>query len=546
MTAALWQSAFMAALFGLHPLHVESVAWIAERKDVLSAFFGMLTILCYHWYVKRPAVGRYLPVFIFFALGLMAKPMLVTLPFVLLLLDFWPLRRFVVGAAPVAGAIRQNSGVGFLIYEKVPLLMLTAVSSVITFIVQQESGTVGSLTIYPFQIRIANALVSYSAYIGKMFWPVNLAVLYPHPDMLPAWQTAASCLLLIGISLLAIRTVRHRPYFAVGWLWYLGTLIPVIGLVQVGSQAMADRYTYVPLIGLFIIVAWGVPELLAAWRLRKAWLTGAAMLTLSALMVLSWLQVRYWKDSVALFEHTLNVTGSNHIIHTNLGNALVSRGEFDHAIGHYTQALRIRPDSAEVHNNLGVAFNRQGKVDKALEYYVAALRLNPAYVEAYNNLGTVRVTQGKLLEGLSHYHQALALDRDNARAHNNVGLVLVRQGKIEEAIFHFREALKAMPGYAGALNNYKQALAWQQKIDKAVETLAQALQLNPEVPVSADKMKRLQESRRQLDALISEYRNVLSLLPGFSPDDLNMNNYSRVSAVNNEYNRVLPLLKRDD
>ncbi len=396
LTPSLWQSAFVAALFALHPLHVESVAWVAERKDVLSTFFWMLTMLSYAWYVERPGIDRYLPVFLFFMLGLMAKPMLVTLPFVLFLLDCWPLNRFHKDSGIWEF---RNSKINFSVpqflsssvfLEKIPLLILTAASSVVTYLAQQSVAA--SLEVCPFHIRIANALVSYISYIGKMICPVHLALLYPHPRTFPGWQVAGAFFLLALITFLIIRNIRQRPWLAVGWLWYLGTLVPVIGLVQVGLQGMADRYTYIPLIGLFIMIAWGIPELLSpirirGWRYKKKWGAVFAVILILILMAATRMQVRYWKDSVTLFEHSLDVTTDNGAVHCVLGTLFLSRGNPGKAVEHYSEGLRLGPDHALlVHNNLGVALFQKGRVDEAIFHFKKALQIKSDYANALDNL----------------------------------------------------------------------------------------------------------------------------------------------------------------
>ena len=395
MTGALWQSAFVAALFALHPLHVESVAWIAERKDVLSTFFWMLTMGAYVWYVERQGFLRYLPVLLFFILGLLAKPMLVTLPFVLLLLDYWPLSRFQFGHQNGNIVIQQKSVVIRLICEKIPLFALAAASCIVTLFAQQSGGAICSFSAFPINIRIANALVSYVGYIVKMLWPHQLAVLYPHPGMLPWIQVIGACLLLVFISILAVMTLKRRPWLIVGWVWYIVTLVPVIGLVQVGSQAMADRYTYVPLIGIFIMIAWGIPELLSGWRNRKIGLSTMAVACLLVLMATTWFQVRYWANSVTLFERALAVTENNYVLHSNLGVTLFSKGRVDEAIGHFHNAMRINPRFAEVHNNLGIILIRKGKLEEAVAHFREALRIKPGYVDVQNNLEKALVLQGK-------------------------------------------------------------------------------------------------------------------------------------------------------
>jgi len=405
MTGALWRSGFVAALFALHPLHVESVAWVAERKDVLSTMFWMLTMWAYLGYTKRPGVKRYLLILLFFALGLMAKPMLVTLPFVLLLLDYWPLGRIWLGQSgiehPVANqaniaAKKPRTQVFRLLLGKTPLFALAAVSSVVTFVVQKSGGAVKALEAYPFNIRITNAMVSYFRYISKAIWPQKLAILYPHPGQsLPMWHAALAGLLLVVISTVVIRAGRRCPYLPVGWLWYVGTLVPVIGLVQVGEQAMADRYTYVSLIGLFIIIAWGVPDLTAKYHYGKSALALAAASLLVALMVCSSLQVKHWKNSVTLFEHTVSVTANNPTAHYNLSLALGKKGMLQESMKHSYETLRIRPNYADAHNNLGVALTKQGRLQEAVFHFTEALRINPEYGKARRNLDKVLLIKRK-------------------------------------------------------------------------------------------------------------------------------------------------------
>ena len=385
MTGDLWQSAFVAALFALHPIHVESVAWVSERKDVLSTFFWMLTMWSYIRYVEHPFVRRYLLVVLLLALGLMSKPMVVTLPFVLLLLDFYPLDRFKLQPSNNSNSL-QRSNFFHLILEKVPLFVLVTMSSVITFYAQKMGGAVRSLQMYPIKVRIANALVSYIKYIEKMIYPSHLAVLYPHPVMIPWWKIIGASFILVSVSFLAIRIVKQSPYFAMGWMWYLGTLVPVIGLVQVGRQSMADRYTYVPLIGIFIIIAWGVPELVAKWRHKKLWLTVSATIYVTILMSMTWKQVGYWKNSMTLFKHTLEITSNNYVPYNNLGNALDEQGSTEEAIEHYLQALRIKPDFWLAHYNLAVDLIRKGDIDEAIDHFRKALQINPGDIQVKNKL----------------------------------------------------------------------------------------------------------------------------------------------------------------
>jgi Flp pilus assembly protein TadD len=470
MTGALWPSAFVAAMFALHPLHVEPVAWIAQRKDVLSTYFWVLTMWAYARYAERPRLNRYFLVLLFLALGLMAKPMLVTLPFVLLLLDYWPLGRFQFGQS--GGTDSQQRSLAFrLLLEKIPFFVLSAALSIVTYLVQQSRGVLPSLGSFPLTPRIANALVSYVIYIRKMIWPDCLAVFYPHPSRLSWWQVAGSCLLLISISSLVIRAFRRFPYLPIGWLWYIGTLVPVIGLVKFGGHGMGDRYTYVPLIGIFVIIAWGVPDLVARWHYKNIGLATIAASVLSVLMVITWLQVQYWTNNFTLFEHALDVTDNNYVAHTNLGIALKNNGRTAEAIGHFTEVLRLRPDYVQAHDNLGNILVAQGKVDEAIYHYFEALRINPNHMKAHNNLGNVLVAQGKVDEAIFHYSEALRINPDFAEVQHNLGVALFRKGKIKEAISCFQEALRIRPDFPNAYYKLKSALVAQAKLD---DTIAKA------------------------------------------------------------------------
>lgn len=384
MTGALWRPACVAALFALHPLHVESVAWVAERKDVLSTFFWILTMFAYTWYVKGSSHGRYLLVLLAFALGLMAKSMLVTLPFVLLLLDYWPLRRL---SMSVSATNDNRIGLWNVIREKLPLLTLTAGSCLVTFLAQRIGPAVQSLSQISLQARISNALVSYVKYIGKMIWPSRLAIFYPHPlNSLPVWQIAGATLLLLCITILILQKTGRYPYLTVGWLWFLGTLVPVVGIVQVGGQAMADRYTYVPLIGLFICITWAISSLVAEWSHQKVVVSILVVVAFSALATRTWFQLRHWENSIALSKHALDVTANNYLAHNNLGVELVGQRKYEEAIDHYYEALRIQPGYAEAHNNLGVALAYSGRLQEAIEHIFTALRIRPEYADAHQNL----------------------------------------------------------------------------------------------------------------------------------------------------------------
>ncbi len=445
MTGAQWRSGGVAALFALHPMHVESVAWVAERKDVLSTFFWMLTLWGYVAYVRAPRASRYTLVVAAFAVGLMAKPMVVTLVFALLLLDVWPLRRL-----ELAGA--RWSSAWPLLREKLPLFAMSLASSVITFIVQRQGGTVASGVRLPLDERIGNAVISYVAYLAKTFWPLHLAAYYPYPRTVPGVEVLASASLLIALTVGVIVLRRGRPYLLVGWLWFLGTLVPTIGIVQVGTQAMADRYTYIPLIGVFIIVAWGVGDVLRAWsrfRMPAAVAAGAALL---ACAIATRLQIRYWESSATLWKHALAVTTDNYAAHTYYGNALASQGNVDGAIAEYAEAIRIRPDYPEAHNNLGPALAAKGRMNDAIREFTEAIRLRPNYADAHNNLGVALASQGKFDAAIAQYNDALRLDPDHARARGNLGLALQAAGRTADAVRELEAAVRANPNNVEARN----------------------------------------------------------------------------------------------
>lgn len=482
MTKAVWKSAVMAALFAIHPLHVESVAWVAERKDILSTFFGMLMFLSYYRYVKERQNVYYLLTLFFFCLGLMAKPMLVTLPFVLLLLDYWPLERF--GYSHTREGTSIEDRLFFMcVREKIPLFALSVLSSVMTFFVQLRGGGVKSLGDFSLSERISNAFVSYVKYMAKAVWPDHLAVFYPHPgSTLPGWQIAAAVVLIFSITFFALRGARKLPYLAVGWLWYLGTLIPVIGLVQVGAQAMADRYTYIPLTGLFILVVWGASDLTSGWHYRKIVLvvSGAAML--SILTARTYFQVDHWKNSVSLFEHTINITRNNGRAYNNLGNALSTRGEFDKADFYLKKALRLNPENAMVLFNLGKNQFDWGHFDTAASYYRRVLKINPEHTGALNNLANLLAEKGRYDEAVSYYQAVLQIETDAADTHNNLAIVRMLQGKNREALFHFKKAVEIDPQYTTAYFNLGRLLILEGKPDEALPYAAEAIKINPTVP----------------------------------------------------------------
>jgi len=439
MTEDVWKSAFVAALFAVHPLHVESVAWVSERKDVLSAFFWFLTMGAYVRYTERPGAGNYLLVIVAFSLGLLAKPMLVTLPFVLILLDIWPLRRlpvpFTRSNKTLPDGLGGRGGAwSHALRAKLPFFFLALLSSGVTCLAQMSWKAMPSLEALPLETRLANALIAYVQYIVKMFWPTGLAFFYPYVPWWSPWMVSGAALLLTGLTILMLSYMETRPYLAVGWLWYLGTLVPVIGIIQVGSQAMADRYTYIPLIGLFIMIAWGVPELTAKWRFKKPFLFVLSAVVLSVLAVCSWQQVQHWKNSVTLFERALSVTAKNYLAHNNLGVALYLEGRMEEAISQYTASLRIKPNFADARINLGVVLAAQGKYDEAIRYYREALRVRPDDAGTHNNIGVALAAQGKVDAAIAHYTQALRIHPDHEKARANLAVALAIREEQRKAI----------------------------------------------------------------------------------------------------------------
>jgi protein O-mannosyl-transferase len=543
MTKRVWPSAFIAALFALHPLHVESVAWVAERKDVLSTLFWFLTMLAYVRYVEKPSAGRYMLTLIVFSLGLMSKPMLVTLPFALLLLDYWPLDR-----------IRNpKSTIRNLLLEKIPFLLLAAISSIITYIIQQKGGAMSAI---PFWERMANVFCSYLEYIGKLFVPVNLAVFYPHPaSYIPLTEVIIFALILILLAVFLLYYGRQYKYLAFGWLWYLGTLVPVIGIVQVGAQAMADRYTYVPLIGLFIIIAFGAPDLLK--RLpspsgNQNVLFAYAIVILFACILVTSAQLKYWQNSFTLFDHALAVTKNNGVILNNYANILAESGKNIEAAKCLVESLRLKPDSYEIRNNYGNVLKSLGKLNEAVEQYNIALKLKPDFDIARFDLGAVLFMQGKFDEAIeqykiylgpdanlplagvndqttkqfkkklatktdtasvlsllgqalaqkgnpaaavNYYQQALRLDPDNIVTHGRLALALAAIGKTDEAIEQCRIVLSANPNDAEMHNNVGILLRSKNKLNEAAESFKKALQIDPNFQPARDNLNRLTQTQ---------------------------------------------------
>ena len=539
MTGSPGASGFVAAVFALHPTHVESVAWAAERKDVLSALFWALTLWAYARYADRPAPRRFALVALFLALGLLSKPMLVTLPFVLLLLDVWPLGRF--GKMPL----------GRLVLEKTPLFALVGLSSIVTFVVQRAEGAVQPLQTYSFPVRLANALVAYVAYIGKAFWPARLSAYYPHPgDSLPLWQAGAAFAALAAATLVTLALARRNErlrFLPVGWLWYLGTLIPVIGLVQVGQQAMADRYTYLPYIGLSIVVAFGFAEIADRVVLPRAVPVALGVASLLGLAVVASAQVRVWRDSVSLFEHALRVTEENALAHINLGVAYLNRGRLEDAERELEEAIRIHPGASEAHAALAGVREKQSRPEEALELYRTALRLDPGSSSTHREMASLLLALGDSGQALVHFREAsalapadgdalvdvaVALSRegrhdeaaakfeeasrravDEARLHHNWGVVLMERGDLDGAANHLERAIALRPEYAAARFSRGQTAMGQGDFAKAAEHFRDATRIEPENEEAHYHLGLALANGNQLDEAYAELEKARSLNP---------------------------------
>lgn len=478
MTGHRWRSAIVAALFAVHPLHVESVAWIAERKDVLSGFLFMLTLWLYGRYVRNPVFrGAYAAVLITFAFGLMAKPMLVTLPFVLLLLDYWPLRR-----------LGMNT-----VREKIPMFLMATGSGVITYIAQASGGAMKSLARYPLDVRLSNAVLSYARYLSKMFWPTDLAVLYPFgPAVAVGWTLLVLALLIILTAVLFYAGKEH-PWMPMGWLWYGGMLVPVIGIVQVGEQSMADRYTYLPLVGIFVAAVWEIANSVEQYgRLRRV-ASGLAIVVIVALGLTARSQVHVWKDSRILFEHTISVTENNYLMENQLGFMFFLEGNMEEANAHMANAARIYPAYAEAYMNLGLVLAAQGRMAEAIAKYDEALRWNPNHAVVYFDKGIALMQLQKFQEALDCFNKAIVLDHDYATAHMNAGVALIRLRRFNDALPHFEQAVLLDPQSSESRNNLGQALAGQGRYREAEEQFSAAVQLQPDNQAAQRNLKTVRD-----------------------------------------------------
>ena len=544
MTSALWPSALVAALFSLHPLNVESVAWIAERKNVLSTFFGLLAIWAYVKYVEKPDWRRYLLLTALFVLGLMSKPMLVTLPCLLLLLDYWPLNRF--GADPG----KFFSKLGELALEKAPLLLLSLAAGLLAILAESRAGALPALEAFPLSVRFSNALVAYTSYLSKMFWPTDLAPFYPHPGAsLEIWRIVLSFVFLVAVSAVVVHRVRSFPYLVVGWLWYLGTLFPVSGLIQVGGHAMADRYAYLPLIGVFILLVWGGWGWLGDSPVARKFEVGALPCLFLVMVMTTGTQVSHWQSSVTLFEHTIRSTKNNQLAHNNLGIALLERGRTQEAAAQFVEALEIKPGNSTALFNLGLTMKRLGEIEEAERYFSRALEENPNLVGAHNNLGIILEEQGRSEEAFQHFRQAVELDPRLPAAHTNLGRALARQGKLEEAVGHFEISLRIDSHQPNVYSNLGAALDLQGRSQEAVDNYRRALELDSHSHFAHHNLGMLLLEESHLEEAANHFSRAIDIKPDFVSSHYGLGltrlQQDRISEAIRSFRQVLKLDPED-
>jgi Flp pilus assembly protein TadD len=529
LAGATWRSLLVAALFAVHPLHVESVAWISERKDVLSSFFGLLTLIFYVRYarkvtsdkcqvtgsrmafpasvlsrVTRRASLSYTLALFFFVLGLMSKPMLVTWPFVLLLLDYYPLGRF------------KRSKAWRLVREKIPFLILTVMASVVTFVVQKHSGAMVPAESLSFGARGANALISYCRYLGKLFWPTKLAVFYPLPDHWPVETVLLAGGLILGLSILFWAQRRRWPMLLMGWLWYVGTLVPVIGLVQVGEQAMADRYMYLPSLGLLVLIVWGGYELIKNLPQRGMLWSGFSAGAIIFCVVLTRQQLGYWRDSIAFFQYALAVTENNPVTRNLLGAAFFNKGKMDEAIAQYQEAIRLKPSYADPYYNLGTALAKQGQTAEAIHQFQEYIQFRPNDADGHYDLATALYNEGQLNQAIRQYREAIHLKPDNADAHDNLGIALGRTGQLDEAIQQFREVIRLKPNYGRVHNDLGIALLNKGQMDEAISQFHEAIRLDPRNASAYNNLGIALDREGKIDEAIRQYQQAIRLVPGYA------------------------------
>jgi tetratricopeptide (TPR) repeat protein len=532
LTGAVWRSAIIASLFALHPLHVESVAWIAERKDVLSTLFWFLTTWAYVRYTISKSKALYALTLFLFALGLMSKPMLVTVPFFLLLLDYWPLRRM--------EKAKERPG---LILEKIPFVAMSAALCVITFEIQKQGGAMLTSLNLPFASRLENALISYVRYIGKMFWPHHLAGLYLRSDEWPLWQVSLAALFLIAVSILVVRERVRRPYLAVGWFWYLGTLVPVIGIVQVGMQSMADRFTYVPLIGLFIMVVWGAAEGCQRWRLPNFVPAAISILLLTTCADLTARQVTYWRDSETLFTRMITATSNNYMAHYNLANVYSREKKTDQAMTNYLAALEEEPNYADADNNLGVLLLDQKRYEEALAHYTDAVRISPDYIHYFNlanalaDAASARHDSNEFAQAVQTYQRALELNPSASEAYQNLGLTWQAQGRDSEAIGAFEQAVRLNPDFEAAQSSLANALTRAGKLVEASEHYLAVVRLDPSRVESYNDLGICYAMQNKMADAEQQFKQVIRLQPSNAAAFGNLGN---ALAAQNKIDEAIP------
>jgi tetratricopeptide (TPR) repeat protein len=507
MTGAKWRSFVVAALFGLHPLRVESVAWVAERKDVLSVMFWFLTLLAYTEYAKRRTEHSgtkkvYALTLLFFVLGLMCKPMLVTLPFVLLLLDYWPLNR-----------LQDRKSVSQLLFEKWPFFVLSMLGSVIAYTAEKHEKIVVSLALLPPSYRIENALISYVQYIGKTFWPQNLCVFYPYPEHISLVTVCLAAILLVIVSVVSIWQWRRQPYLLIGWLWFLGTLLPVIGLVQLGEQAMADRYTYIPEIGLLFCVVWGGYALTKTWKRQVLILSMTAMAVIIACMMLTYRQIGYWRDNETLFGHAIAITEDNETAHMQRGVALLQEGYVNEAMGDFQKSLEINPHDDDVYDYIGVALCQLGRTNEAIAFYKKALEINPTVAEGYNNMGSASFQMGRTTEAINYFQKSLEIQPNDALECDNLGLALSKLGRTAEAIDCYKKGLTINPDDAETYSDLGSALYQQGRMDEAIACYKKVLELKPDNVPAYNNLGTVLCQVGRMDEAISYFEKSLQIEP---------------------------------
>lgn len=540
MTGAMWRSAVVAGLFALHPLHVESVAWISERKDVLSAFFWILTMMGYHCYIQKRTVTRYLIIVLFFVLGLLSKPMLVTLPFALLLLDYWPLNQLRIDrkrdnkngdATEVMGSCDKYPNLSVLLLEKIPLMVLAMISCGVTLFAQKSGGAIRTISVIGLGERVGNAISSYIVYLGKMLCPVHLTIFYPYPDVFhPLWVILCALLLLI-ISAFVLLSARRFPYLVVGWFWYIGTLIPVIGILQVGDQSMADRYTYIPLVGIFLMIVWGLKDIFDRLHSNKYFVATVTIVVFILLSVASWRQVSYWKNNEALFRHALAVTKNNYLAHGALGGVLIQQGNADEGIKECQEAIRINPYFYPAYFRLGEEFTKKKDYERASEYYAEGLKIKPDDILALNYLGDLFAKTGKTHEAIIRYSESLQIFQHQPVVYNNLGNVYLLNGDIDKATEYYQDALYEEPNNSQVIKNLKNA-----RVIKEVQKLLKA---NPQNINLYTKLGDIYGQLGGYDKAISQYQKAISIQPKSTQA---MNGLVIIYSNRQEYHKALDVL----